>query len=244
MSKEQFKTENSRLRFSANSLSAARDAEVMLQTLKKLRKRTGHKKRFSAITREFKQWLKDKRKKRLGELNRTRIKETIERLGRSRKKLMALKLQPSEGNDLETSIATMLRNARKNFIRAYRDDEPEAYHDYRKSVQLYHRQMQLLANVWPDLIRVYIKAAKNLSEILGEQNDLAVLNQAILSHRKLFPNKEKMALVSELIEGRQKELQAMAFIGGRRLFMSEKPKAFALRMVTYLENSEMKPSDF
>ena len=58
---------------------------------------------------------------------------------------------------------------------AYDEPSDESFHTMRKAVQWHWRQMSLLARAWPDEFAVRVTAARELSQMLGDDHDLAML---------------------------------------------------------------------
>jgi hypothetical protein len=90
--------------------------------------------------------------------------------------------------------------------------------------------MSLLARAWPDEFAVRVTAARELSQILGDDHDLAMLIAATVKAADMSPE-QKEAIV-ELCLRRQHALRAAAQFRAERLF-AEAPRAFLKRMKTY-----------
>jgi len=67
------------------------------------------------------------------------------------------------------------RKGRKAFRRAYRKQTEKAFHIWRKLVQQHWRHMQLLSRAWPEALSARAGEARELSRLLGEDHDLAIL---------------------------------------------------------------------
>lgn len=244
LNEEHFRCENARLREAAARLSGARDAEVMLLTLGTLAGKSRAKRKFMLCTTAFRDWLTERRDSQVQKLTKAGLAEALTLLHESRDSLVRLRFEGSGGDGLETGLAASMRTGRHNFMAAYRQNDGDAFHEFRKSVQLYHRAIMLFRHVWPELMAVYLEEAKELANTLGLEHDLSVLRTSVHSHQRLFPDKTKLDYLCELILARQQELRDSAFEPGRHLFMAETPKAFARRMITYLHNaSSSSPSD-
>jgi CHAD domain-containing protein len=131
---------------------------------------------------------------------------------------------------LEGGLETSYRQARKALKNAYGEPSDEAFHSLRKAVQWHWRQMSLLARAWPDEFAVRVAAARELSQLLGDDHDLAMLIGATATAEKLTSD-EKETIVA-LCHGQQHALRAAAEFRVGRLF-AEGPKAFIKRMRAY-----------
>lgn len=230
---EVFRCENSRLREAAASLSGTRDAEVMLQTLDLLNvEATGKKGRLAAIS-SLRGPLQQRRDDEAARLSPARLAETIDLMRDARESLANLRFEKDRRDPLAAGLAATLRQAQRNFRAAYDGGGEHEFHDLRKSVQHYYRQMQLFADAWPQLFDVLIEEAKQLADVLGEEHDLSVLREHAQRHRKLLAGKRALDTLTAAIAQRQQGLQEQARERCRRLFMTEEPQAFARHIVSY-----------
>jgi CHAD domain-containing protein len=121
------------------------------------------------------------------------------------------------------------RAGRRAFAKSTRTPTSETVHDLRKTVQWHWRQMSLLSRAWPDEFQARIASARELSQILGDDHDLAMLEQAALS---LGLSSGQMAELSRICHTRQTALRGVAHPLCGRLF-AETPGAFRRRMAAY-----------
>jgi CHAD domain-containing protein len=113
------------------------------------------------------------------------------------------------------------------------DEDPtvELRHDWRKRVKDLWYQERLVADAWEPVLTAYAEEAHVLSELLGDDHDLAVLHDAITSGR-VQAGPEADAIL-ELVERRRDELLRDGLVLGRRIY-AESPKAFAKRTKAYI----------
>ena len=76
---------------------------------------------------------------------------------------------------LEGGLEKSYRRARNAMKNAYGEPSDESFHTMRKAVQWHWRQMSLLGRAWPDEFAVRVTAARELSQMLGDDHDLAML---------------------------------------------------------------------
>jgi CHAD domain-containing protein len=69
------------------------------------------------------------------------------------------------------------REGRKAFKTAYREPADEAFHILRKNVQAHWRHMALLSRAWPSAFDARIALARDISRLLGDDHDLALLKE-------------------------------------------------------------------
>ena len=90
--------------------------------------------------------------------------------------------------------------------------------------------MSLLSRAWPEAFEVRISAARELSQLLGDDHDLAMLEMSARKTQTL--SAEQLATLIQLIEARQSELRQAVEFRAARLF-AEAPSAFAKRIAQY-----------
>ena len=115
-------------------------------------------------------------------------------------------------------IGVTYRRARRGMSRARGEPSVANLHEWRKRVKYHWYHMRLLRPVWPALYQVRRGAAKNLSDLLGDDHDLHMLAQTLVSEPQRFGDAAAQAPVLALIDLRRRELQAAAGAIGTRLF--------------------------
>jgi len=131
---------------------------------------------------------------------------------------------------LEGGLEKSYRQARKATKYAYDEPTDENFHNLRKAVQWHWRQMSLLARAWPDEFAVRVSAARELSQLLGDDHDLAVLAGAASAAADMTAEQKEAAV--GLCQRQQQILRASAEFRAKRLF-AETPDAFVKRMSAY-----------
>jgi hypothetical protein len=131
---------------------------------------------------------------------------------------------------LAGGLEASYNDGRKAAKYAYEEPTNENFHELRKAVQWHWRQMSLLSKAWPDEFAVRVHAARELSQLLGDDHDLAVLSDAA-SRSASMTDEQKDAAVA-VCQQHQEVLRATAEYRAKRLF-AEKPEAFVGRVATY-----------
>jgi len=211
----------------AQLLSARRDQTVMLETIGKL----SHDISGAAAAL---QPLKDRLLARMPNAPETLEAEIAEQARKSllqeAKKFARVKFNKRGFAGLAGGLEASYRQGRKASKYAYEEPTDENFHDLRKAVQWHWRQMSLLSKAWPDEFAVRVHAARELSQTLGDDHDLAVL-VAAASAAEGMTEEQKNAAVS-VCRAQQEILRATAEYRAKRLF-AEKPEAFVSRVATY-----------
>jgi CHAD domain-containing protein len=132
-----------------------------------------------------------------------------------------------KGRNFSQAIAGIeadYRKGQKALKAAYAKPCDEAMHELRKAVQTHWRQMALLSRAWPEEFAARVAASRELSQLLGDDHDIAVVKLAAaelaLADR---------SLICGFCEQRQSEIRADVEHRSHRLF-AEPAVAFGRRM--------------
>ncbi|WP_304640245.1 CHAD domain-containing protein [Pseudomonas sp.] len=140
---------------------------------------------------------------------------------------------PGKGFALfQASLQKTLRDGHAALELAEREPTAHHLHEWRKRVKDQWYQTRYLGLAWPEYFDLRTAQLKELAQLLGDDHDLFMLQQRLVSQPTLFgdePTREQVAL---LIVARRAGLQAEAFRLGRRLY-AESPRALRRRWRTY-----------
>jgi hypothetical protein len=131
-------------------------------------------------------------------------------------------------------ISRAYSRGRDAFARADKHPTTDNLHELRKRVKDLWYQERLLKPSWPAVLGAQADEAHQLSDLLGDDHDLAALAERLRED----PPTEDAAELLELIDRRRQELLAQVRALGRRVY-AEKPKAFARRLDRYLRSAEV-----
>lgn len=130
---------------------------------------------------------------------------------------------------VEGGLEKTYRSARKELAEVFADPTAENFHQWRKRVKYHWYLTRLLHALWPEMLTVQIEVADNLSDILGDEHDLSVLQKTILEDVELGNRGAAVQVIHGLFDQRRTHLQAQARIIGLRIF-AEKPIQFSDRL--------------
>jgi CHAD domain-containing protein len=217
MGEQVFKAENSQLRDIGLSLSGARDRHVLLETVDKLERagRLGRK----GLAETLRQTVAAAN----GEGAPLGTRQALLRLAEAKKRCANLQISGTGFEVVAPGLERSYRRARRAFSAAYREPSDEAFHEWRKGAQAHWRQMTLLSRAWPDYLGARAAEARNLSQLLGDDHDLAVLVAFVHSDAGAALRGEQAALIERAARQRQGELRLTARPYGERLF-ADTPK--------------------
>lgn len=217
--------ENAWFRDAARELAPLREAAVMPQTFSELLRNAGHRidpKDFADLRRE----LGVVRRKTLGDAasNEEIISRFHERMREARRRCAKLKIKADATAVITRGFGESYRGARRAWRRAGARQSTTAFHDYRKRAKDCGYHCRLFRFAWPALMVDWQRELSQLGDRLGEEHDLAVLDDWL---RKATPRREKKA-IAELrgaIRSRRDELRKHSLLLGARLFAEKRGEA-------------------
>ncbi len=223
-----YREENDRFRGAAHALGAARDAEAKLECLAQLRARYGE---LPAGTDDLVAVLETERDEIAAREAEAGTDEAVETIAEGLREIDRWHLEPDSFELVAPGLRRAYRRGRKRFAEARAEPADAAVHEWRKRVKDLWYMSRLLVGAWPELLEPLSEEAHELSSILGDHHDLAVVRDEVEAHRDCFEEAGRGRLL-ELIARRQGELFEQAVPFGERLY-AERPKRFVRRLGAY-----------
>jgi CHAD domain-containing protein len=220
--------ENEAFRDAGRHLSAARDAEVMLQAVDDLSGRFAGqvpKKTFDAMRRRL-EAERDSERASLPDST----SEVAEELKAVRRRIDEWQLTRKGWRAVEPGVCRGYRRGHRAFERVRGEPSVESLHEWRKRTKDLWYHLRLLTPTSAGIVGGQAKEAHRLSDLLGDDHDLAVLRDRLESTESEFV--VDVGPVFELIDHRREQLQRQAMLVGERLY-AETPKAFRRRLHRY-----------
>jgi CHAD domain-containing protein len=224
-----YSQKNAWFRDLARRLSAARDAEAMLETLDMLCDAFGEDLGADAFA-----TLRHALVARRAEVQEDvelpqRVRDTIAQLQDAR--IRVLGWSPDEGGfaAVEKGLARTYRRARKALHASYKTPTPDRFHEWRKRVKYHWYHLRLLRELWPVPMKALAAETRQLADLLGTDHDLAVLRETLVQEHDELGGREEVNALAALAERRQDQLRAEAQTLGWRLF-AETPADFCHRL--------------
>jgi CHAD domain-containing protein len=121
---------------------------------------------------------------------------------------------------------------RRAFAAAYADPTAANFHELRKRSKYHRYHLRVLVPVWPTVLKPFLGAAHDLTDLLGENQDLSVMRSTLREEPELFDRGRDLQVLLGLVERRQSELQSLAKPLARRIF-AEKPATATARLGVY-----------
>jgi CHAD domain-containing protein len=229
LGKKTFKAEDRRYRDAGRALSGNRDAEVKLATLLALRRR------FDDLATDATERWAGRLETERDQLavvavgaSKGKIGEAVEAIEAGRGAIGGWPLKTDSWELVGPGLSPAYRQGRTAMAQALADPSTANVHEWRKRAKDLWYQLRIIREAWPGLLDETATQAHDLTELLGDHHDLAVL-AADLRTRTELDGRDAFEAV---IEQRQGELLDAALNVGQRLY-AEKPKAFRRRIKRY-----------
>jgi CHAD domain-containing protein len=227
-----YRSENVRFRDAGRMLSGARDAQVKLETLAALRERFDDRLSADGLT-LFIHAL-DEERGRLGDPEGDELDRAAGAIEAGRDGVAAWPLHDDEWSLIGPGLKRSYRRGRNRFRDVRAEASDEAVHEWRKRVKDLWYHLRLVRNANKSVLGEAADEAHELSDLLGDHHDLAVLRHDAVERHELFADGDLEQLLASISE-RQDELATNAISLGERLY-ARKPKAFERRLRSYWES--------
>jgi CHAD domain-containing protein len=220
---ETYAAENVWFRDAARALSATRDAEAVLETFDALVERFA-----SELDRQAFAPLRRRLVRHRGARNRGRdadvqLEAFCATMHVARLRVDDWALAADGFAAMEQGLERTYDRARRAMRRATADPSTENLHEWRKRVKYHRYHLRLLREPWPAVVRAHHGEVVTLSELLGDDHNLALLRDRIApSSRPLRARRDVQILVA-LIDRRRAQLRADAASLGARIFAERAP---------------------
>lgn len=225
LDEDDFRRENARYRDIARMLSPERDAHILPETLLKLEP--------YAVAADSKSIGAMKDHLRLMQLRpaaSAAIGTAQTLLSQAKTQMADLLVNGDDFDPIEKGLRNGYRRGRKHFELAFLSATDENFHEWRKSVQLHWRHMALMSRAWPDMFAARVEAARQLSQILGDAQDLSVLIGHVAGLVPDVPAATGTERLVRLARNRQQQLRDLAQPRGAQLF-SLSPKILSRSII-------------
>ena len=226
LGEEAYRRENVAFRDAGRRLGGARDSQVLLETLGALSDHCADEAPPERYAR-FKRTLVGQHgaaRRRLHE--GAAVAEVLGELRRARARVGDWQLERDGLDALAPGFKRIYRRGRRAYRTADQEPSAENLHELRKRAKYLWYAAQLVRGAAPKKMKRIARRAHELSDLIGEEHDLALLAQRATERRDRFPDATAAGELELLVERRRDELQRAALELARRLFR-KKPRKIA-----------------
>lgn len=228
-----YRGENAWFRDAAQGLSAVRDAESIIECCAALRSRYADHPESGLLV-ALRERLVDRRF-RIAHEERdlpAQLEELVDSLRKAKRRVADWRLEKGGFAGWNEGLSDVYSRGRDARREAAARPSPENFHEWRKQVKYHWYHARLLRRTWNGPMRAWQSELKRLSDLLGDDHDLAMLETTIADEPELFDAAADRRACAALIRARSGELRAAAQSLGRRIF-AEKPRCLVRRWKTY-----------
>jgi CHAD domain-containing protein len=133
---------------------------------------------------------------------------------------------------LEPGLKRVYRRGCRAFAAAFANPSMENTHECRKQVKYIWHHLQVLKPLWDSRMKKLRDHVRQLSDLLGDDHDLAVLRQKVDGDPTRFGGEGAVSTLTALIDRRRVKLQQDAFQFAQRVYC-DKPSSFTARVKCY-----------
>jgi CHAD domain-containing protein len=231
--KRVFREENGRLRDAGRRLSSLRDAQVAVETVDGLADRYAGQLSKAAFKR-VRDAVDDSGPAADGDAPiQAAAGATALDVEQAREALERWAGRADAWETLEPGLARTYADGREALALARRDPTDEHLHEWRKRVKDLWYHQRVLRPLWSGMMEAQADELDELSELLGDDQDLANLAATLRSDESVSASiPTDLDPVLELVGQRREELLDAALVLGRRVY-AERPKAYVRRHRAY-----------
>jgi CHAD domain-containing protein len=223
LGEDAYRRENVAFRDAGRRLGGARDSQVLLEALDALCDRYPDEAPPARVQR-FRRTLVGQHgaaQRRLHE--GAAVAEVLNELRRARERVLDRHLEREGLDALAAGFRRIYRRGRRAYRTARQEPSTENLHELRKRAKYLWYAAQIVTPAAPKKIKRIARRAHALSNLIGEDHDLALLAERAAERRDRFPNETAADELATLVEHRRAELQSAAMDLGKRLFR-KKPR--------------------
>jgi CHAD domain-containing protein len=223
----EYRRENALIRDAARPLTPARDAKVLLDTLRRWDPRKGSK-NPGIFMHSFYGILRKQRHTAQLRLRRAPLIRSAGVLRAIRRRIAAFPEKRLQQANPTTGLERVYKSGYKAFAHVRKRRTDDGLHEWRKQAKYFEHQLYILVPFDRKRFTKSQKKAHRLADQLGDDHDLALLTQQILRHAaraKAGSEDDSAQTLISCLARQRKALQRNAFQLGRRLY-SSKPRRY------------------
>jgi CHAD domain-containing protein len=217
LGRRRFARTNRRLRDASRPLSNVRDAKVLIETLEILCNTEGLPQRSAAPLRKALEARRRQVRQRVLKDRHTR-QAMVKKLRQGSRIIASWSPAEQGWKALGAGLGRTYRQGRAAMKVAVREATDAALHESRKRTKDLLYVMEFLVHVRPEALQPIVDDAHALTDLLGDDHDLAVLQTVVDGEPELRLPPARRRQLKRLVARRRSHIQQTAHILGRRLF--------------------------
>jgi len=231
--KKSYRLENQTYRDVSRRLSGLRDLSALIEALEAIPEENLDQKIYQVWDRS-RQDLMVLRQQAEERMSRELLLEIAQEIRVAQQRIDQLTFPSDKFKIIEKGFHRVYRRGHRAMRKAYRNPDAENLHEWRKRVKYLRFHIQLLALIWPNMMKPLGDELHQLSDHLGDHHDLAVLSEFLGNEQIVSePNEGKRPFLNMIAE-RQQRFERESFWLGERLYLS-RPADFVFGIRQYWE---------
>ena len=226
ISEERFGEEEKNLRALSATFREVREAHVTEEVFQKLCRDNKNKSREEDL-KEINDFLIRKSNETVEQIfqKEKKLKEAIALLTAAMERIPEIKIKRDVWESIEEGIRSIYIECSELKDFCQDSDDVGAFIDWRKAVKFLRIELDFFKDGLSTEIEKWNRRLHELSDCLGEFQDLTMIQDQLEEGKKEIRNKKSLDEVVQMIKSRKKSLKKIAREIGREVF-SQKPKAF------------------
>jgi CHAD domain-containing protein len=234
LGKRAFSEENAALSAIADKLSAARDAQMLVEVTERLAKHAEGSPYAEAVAPIHAALVERCPKQPIGEETLRQVVSGLQEVGH-RLEARLIDVTPSKiRQSMARGVERMMARGKKACELAYAEPSEENFHAWRKRIKDLYYTACLVHLSRPTKLAPLVDTLDRMSEELGDEHDLSVLGTVLHDDPQHNGGAVAVALLLQLIARRREELRQQLRPIGRELHMCA-PRKMARRLVRGLK---------
>jgi CHAD domain-containing protein len=233
-----YREENCCFRDAARPLTAVRDAEVLVESVDRLAQRAAEGVEPGAFAKIRETLVRNQQAVTGRVLDKGNAFARVEEVAvRALARLTGWRIERTGWVALESGLRRVYRSGHRALAAASENPSVENLHEWRKQAMYLWHQLQLLEGVGSGGEKELVGRIHQLSTLLGEDHDLAVLRQTLGADPFVYGGHRVLKGVLAAIDLWRKELEGQAFALGREIY-KDLPKVFTGRIEAWMNKPE------
>ena len=230
---ETYRSENQLFRDQGRILSPVRDSAVYIETLDRLRRRYGLQLTDASFWRLRRSLVEEHGSVLKSFAGDERLlPSVIEALREARSRAIDWRFRTAGFSLFATGLRRTYGRGLKEKEVAYAQPSSENFHAWRKQVKYLWHQFQILRPLWPALMTVLAEDCDRLADRLGDEHDLAVMQDCPLVQEMQGANRAHAELFFSIVSRERSRLRRAATPLAERIYV-ESANRFVVRIEGY-----------
>jgi CHAD domain-containing protein len=211
--------ENGLLRDAARPLAAVRDAKILVEALQRLDPKAS-KQRRPTFARHLYNTLRRERRDVQRQLRPQELAAAAAALRAVKRRVGGVSAQRLDRAALDSGLERAYKAGRKAFVRVKRSPADDRLHEWRKRTKYFSNQLEIVLPLNPKLFAKHCKRSQRLAQQLGDDHDLALLNDKIVQYAKRLDaaGQGDAAELTSRVARERRKLQRKAYRLGKQLY--------------------------